>query len=111
MKARPNDNDIWQSELDEAKGLELGEKYCTSYACTEFSSAIGDVSRATIKDYLSSCKLIPVVVDGSKDSSITENEMVYTHTCHKGLVKQHLSNVVKPSMEQHRVLFLQLNDQ
>ena len=28
-----------------------------------------------------------VIVDGSSDSSITENEMVYIHTCHKGEVK------------------------
>ena len=28
-----------------------------------------------------------VTVDGSSDSSITENEMVYIHTCHKGEVK------------------------
>ena len=27
-----------------------------------------------------------VIVDGSSDSSITENEMVYIHTCHKGEV-------------------------
>ena len=28
-----------------------------------------------------------VIVNGSSDSSITENEMVYIHTCHKGEVK------------------------
>ena len=28
-----------------------------------------------------------VIVDGSTDSAITENEMVYLHTCHKGEVK------------------------
>ena len=52
MKARLNCDYIWLSELDEAKGLELGEKCCISYACTEFASAIADVSRANIKDYL-----------------------------------------------------------
>ena len=76
MKTRPNSDYIWLSELGEAKGLELGEKYCISYACTEFASTIADVSRANIMDYLLSCKFISVVVDGSKDSSITENEMV-----------------------------------
>ena len=28
-----------------------------------------------------------VIVNGSSDSSITENEMVYIHTCQKGEVK------------------------
>ena len=87
VKARPNSDYIWLSELDKAKGLELGEKYHTSYACTEFASAIDNVSRANTKDYLLSCNFISVVVDGSKDSLITENEMVYTHTGHKGVVK------------------------
>ena len=62
VKARPNSDYIWLSELDEAKGLELGEKYYTSYACTEFASATNDVSRANIKDYLLSCKFISVLL-------------------------------------------------
>ena len=40
VKARPNSDYIWLSELDEPTGLGLGEKYHTSYACTECASAI-----------------------------------------------------------------------
>ena len=33
------------------------------------------------------CKFAAVIVDGSTDSSITENEMVYIQTCKDGVVK------------------------
>ena len=36
---------------------------------------------------MASCNFMSVVVDGSSDSSITKNEMVYIHTCSKGEVK------------------------
>ena len=39
-----------------------------------------------------------VIVDGSTDSAITENEMVYLHTCHKGEVK---TNFIKCCQVQH----------
>ena len=39
-----------------------------------------------------------VIVDGSSDSSITENEMVYIHTCQKGEVK---TTFIKRCQVQH----------
>ena len=43
--------------------------------------------RGDISNYLATCYFMSVIVDGSSDSSITENEMVYIHTCQKGEVK------------------------
>ena len=75
------------NELDEQKGLQLGERYIMAYPCREFTSAIANVSRLDISKYLASCNFVSVIVDGSTDSAITENEMVYLHTCHNGEVK------------------------
>ena len=65
----------------------MGDKYRTAYACTQFASAIAGVSQENISKYVASCNFMSVIVDGSSDSSITENEMVYIHTCCKGEVK------------------------
>ena len=51
------------------------------------SSTIASVHRADISKYLATCNFMSVIVNGSSDSSITENEMVYIHTCQKGEVK------------------------
>ena len=87
IKARPYTDYIWMNELDERKGIKLGDKYRTAYACKQFASAIAGVSQENISKYVASCNFMSVIVDGSSDSSITENEMVYIHTCRKGEVK------------------------
>ena len=98
VQARPFSDYVWMNELDEQKGLQLGERYRMAYACREFTSAIANVSQLDISKYLASCNFVSVIVDGSTDSAITENEMVYLHTCHKGEVK---TNFIKCCQVQH----------
>ena len=43
--------------------------------------------RREIHDNLSKCNFISVLVDGSMDSAITDNEMVYVQYCQAGIVK------------------------
>ena len=107
VKARPYSDYIWMIELDEGKGIQLGEKYRSAFACKGFAHAIADVSQKEISKYMASCKFLSVIVDGSCDSSITENEMVYIHTCVKGEVKTAFVNVVRFNMEQPLVLSMQ----
>ena len=89
---------MWINELDEQKGLQLWERYRTAYVCREFTSAIANVSWLDISKYLASCNFVSVTVDGSTDSAIIENEMVYLHTFHKGEVK---TNFIKCCHIQH----------
>ena len=86
--------------------MEIGEKYRSAYACREFTSAIASVSRVAVLQYLASCNFMSVIVDGSSDSSFTENEMVYNHTCYKWC-KTNFINVVKFNMVQPLVLSMQ----
>ena len=74
IKARPYQDYAWVNELDERKGIEIGEKYRSAYTCREFSSAIASVHRADVSKYLATCNFMSVIVNGSSDSSITENE-------------------------------------
>ena len=86
------------NELDEGKGIQLGEKDRSAFAWKEFVHAIADVSQKEISKYMASCKFLSVIVDGSCDSSITENEMVYIHTCVKGQVKTNICEMSSGSM-------------
>ena len=68
------------SEVGEVKGLNIGKVYRSSCTYTEFSNAIAEVQRDIIQKHLAESKFISVIVDGSMDSSIT-NEMIYTQIC------------------------------
>ena len=77
------------NELDSIKGtLDTGTCYSTNeHKCVEFASPIADVQRKEIHDNLSKCNFLLVVVDGSRDSAITDIEMVYVLYCQAGIVK------------------------
>ena len=76
------------NELHKSSGLDVGECYSTNVNnCVEFASAIADVQHGEIQDCLSKSKFVTVIVDGSMDSSITDNEMIYLQTCQGGLIQ------------------------
>ena len=54
--------------------------------CTEFATAIADAQRKKLSDKLSRSNFVSVIVDGSTDSAMTENEMIYIQTCTSGSV-------------------------
>ena len=90
IRARPARDYIWMNQLDECKGLDIGKTYSSNvHKCYEFASAIAEVERNAIKEKLDICKFASVIVDGSMDSSITDNEMVYIQSCHAGTVSTH----------------------
>ena len=76
------------NELHKSNGLDVGDRYSMNvHNCTEFASAIADVQRNIIRDNLTRCKFVSVIVDGSMDNSITDNEMIYLQTCQAGSVQ------------------------
>ena len=74
------------SEVDEVKGLNIGKVYRSSCMYNEFSNAIAEVQCDEIQKHLAESKFISVIVDGSMDSSITNNEMIYMQICIEGTV-------------------------
>ena len=77
----------WISELDEVKGLHIGKVYHSSEKYNEFSGAIAEVQRNKICKLLVESKFVSVIVDGSMDSSITDNEIIYIQTCLQGTIQ------------------------
>ena len=90
IRARPARDYIWMNQLDECKGLDIGKTYSSNvHKCYEFASAIAEVERNAIKEKLDICKFASVIVNGSMDSSITDNETVYIQSCYAGTVSAH----------------------
>ena len=87
LHARPARDYKWISELDEVKGLDTGKVYRSSEKYNEFSGAIAEVQRNEIRKLLVESKFVSMIVDGSMDSSITDNEMIYIHTCLQGTIQ------------------------
>ena len=82
IKARPLADYLWMTEMDLKKGLDIpGERYKTVHACRDFSDAIASVEMQTIKRRFEKSKFVAVIVDGTVDSSRTENEIVFIQTC------------------------------
>ena len=74
------------SELDASKGLQ----YSTNRnKCHEFATAIADVQHGKISEKLAKSKFVSVLVDGSMDSSVIDNEIVYIQTCQGGITSTH----------------------
>ena len=70
------------TEMDLKKGLDIpGERYKTVHACRDFCDAIASVEMQTIKRRFEKSKFVAVIVDGTVDSSRTENEIVFIQTC------------------------------
>ena len=61
-------------ELEKRHGVCLGQTYHTEHKCQEFASIIGRRRLAAI-----SLRYMPVLMDGSTDSSVTEKEPFYVY--------------------------------
>ena len=64
-------------ELQEKNGVrDIGKVYFTDKKCAEFNKYIVNVIRTELDD-LKNCNYFTSVNDGSTDSSITEQEVIY----------------------------------
>ena len=86
LHGRPASDYCWRNDLDVVKGLNIGKVYRNSKKCCEFRAAIAQVQCNESSNHIAECKFVAVIVDGSMNSSITDNEMVYIQTCHEGSI-------------------------
>ena len=73
------------ADLDEKKGVVIGDTYKNDKACREFIRAISTVELTKVKEMVNDVKFLTVISDGSTDVSVKENEAVYIRFCHKGV--------------------------
>ena len=73
--------------VDRKKGLKIGETYTNDYQAKEFIHYIAEDVRRKMRARLSDVKFISVMSDGSLDSAVIEEEMVYARSASEGKIK------------------------
>ena len=82
INARPLRDGEFITEMDALKGLELpGDRYRTVHSHKDFTQAIADVERQKIIDWFNKSSCVAIIVDGSIDSAVVDNEIVFIQTC------------------------------
>ena len=66
-------------ELDKRHSVCLGQTYHTGHKCQEFASIIGETMSDDLAEALRCCRYMSVLMDGSTDSSVTEEEPFYVY--------------------------------
>ncbi|XP_045921378.1 zinc finger protein 862-like [Micropterus dolomieu] len=86
-KARPLSDFEWMCDLDEQKVLSVGSTYRNEKQAKEFMHYIAEVERNNIRGNLKNTKFLSIMSDGSTDSPVKEEELVYVRFCHKGKIE------------------------
>lgn len=81
---RPYSEFAWLCQLDKRKGLNVGETYLNDKNCKIFIHAIALHERQKIKQEIENSPLVSILCDGSTDSSITDNEIIYLRYARHG---------------------------
>ena len=76
-KGRPFTNFVWMCDLDQMKGLKIGETYRNRTQARNFVGYIAEVERNRIQAQFSNAELVSILSDGSTDSAVIEEEIVY----------------------------------
>ncbi len=85
-KNRPLSDFLWQCNLDELKGVTLGQTYRNRASATEFVKYIAESAFSDMKDTFEASKFVSIMGDDSTDISATEQSMWFLRTCIAGNV-------------------------
>uniref|UniRef100_A0A1A8R1W9 Zinc finger protein 862 n=1 Tax=Nothobranchius pienaari TaxID=704102 RepID=A0A1A8R1W9_9TELE len=86
-KGRPFTDFAWMCEVDRKKGLKIGETYTNDHQAKEFIHYIAEDERRKMKTRLLDGKFMSVMSDGSLDSAVMEEEIVYVRSASEGKVQ------------------------
>jgi len=81
------------ASLAQAQGLDVGETYRNDKQCRAFIHVIAEVERKKRSEKLHQTPFLSVMCDGSTDSAIREQEIVYIRFCSEGEVRVQLAAV------------------
>lgn len=87
--------------LDEKKGLDVGKTYRNSKACSLFVKYIAKAERDQLTKTIEEAKFCSVMVDGSTDRSVKEEELIYVRVCKEGKVRKAKKQTNKNKVEHH----------
>lgn len=72
--------------LDEKKGVTVGQTYRNDMECRQFVNYIARVERQKTQELLDGSKFLSILADGSTDSAVIEEELLYVQLCRLGNV-------------------------
>ena len=72
--------------LDEKKGLKVGKTYRNEVECRLFTKYIAKAEQIKLREELEETKFCSILSDGSTDTAVKEEELVYVRFCTKGNV-------------------------
>lgn len=81
---RPLTDYLWLCELDEIKGIDVGQTYRNIMSAKSFIKAISDDEFKKVKMDILNTNFFCIIGDGSLDSSVLEQEMWFARTCRHG---------------------------
>ena len=83
---------VWLCELDEKKGLNIGQTYRTAIKCREFTDAISEVERRNLEKSVGELNFVSIMCDEATDSAVMEQldylyqvRMWFNYLCHGNL--------------------------
>ena len=85
-KGKPYTDFSWFCETIDKIGTDIGQSYRTDKKCREFVHYIAEVERNKLKQRYHESDFVALVIDGSTDSSVTEQELLYLRTSKNGVV-------------------------
>ncbi|XP_028439583.1 zinc finger protein 862-like [Perca flavescens] len=83
----------WQCKLDEKKGISTGSTYVNRKQARVFIKHIAAAERKTIQSKIAAAKFLSIMSDGSTDTALMEQEMLYTRLCNRGKVEVHFVGI------------------
>ena len=76
-KGRPFTDLVWMCDLHQMKGLKIGETYRNRTQARNFVGYIAEIERNRIQAQFSNAEFVSILSDGSTDSAVIEEEIVY----------------------------------
>ena len=86
IKNRPISDFDWLCDLDDMKGLNLGQTYRNNEAAKMFIKSIAELEFQRVSSKIQESKFVCFIGDGSTDSAVKEQEMWYIRTCVQGVI-------------------------
>ena len=86
-KGRPYTDFRWMAALDQKKGLDVGRTYRSDKCCRDFVEDIAEVERRKLEEDVRTATFISIICDGSTDSAVVEEEMVFVRYSDCGLIR------------------------
>ena len=85
-KGRPFTDYVWMCDLDEMKGIDIGKTYRNHTQVRCFVAHIAAVERSHIHNQFADARFFSLLSDGSTDSAVIEEEIVYARYAKEGVV-------------------------